>query len=110
KTVGGIASTALVAGLATTGIIAAAPASAAVPSPAPNPTLQGCGIPVTLVLDASSSIGDSEQLQVKQAANAFLDGLDNTNSTARVVQFSGTSAQIIARQPISGQGLTDLKD
>jgi hypothetical protein len=65
---------------------------------------------VTLVLDASSSIGDSEQLQVKQAANAFLDGLDNTNSTARVVQFSGTSAQIIARHPISGQGLIDLKD
>ncbi len=65
---------------------------------------------MTLVLDASSSIGGSEQTQVKQAANAFLDGLDNTNSTARVVQFSGTSAQIIARNQISGQGLTDLKD
>ena len=57
KTVGGIASTALVAGLATAGIVVASPASAAVPSPAPNPTLQGCGIPLTLVLDASSRIG-----------------------------------------------------
>ena len=109
KTVGGLASTALVVGLTPAGIVVAAPASAAVPSPATNPTLQGCGIPVTLVLDASSSIDGDEQTQVKQAANAFLDGLDNTNSTARIVQFSGTSAEIIARNQISGQGLTDLK-
>jgi len=109
KTVGGLASTALVVGLTTAGIVVAAPASAAVPSPATNPTLQGCGIPVTLLLDASSSIDGDEQTQVKQAANAFLDGLDNTNSTARIVEFSGTSAEIIARNQISGQGLTDLK-
>ena len=88
-----LTSTSLVAGLAAAGVVvAAAPASAA--EPATNPTLQGCGIPITLVLDASSSIDDDEQDQVRAAANAFLDGLDNTNSTSRVLQFSGTSANI----------------
>ena len=90
KLLSGITSTAVVAGLVTAGAVSPAAADA----PLPNPTLQGCGIPITLVLDASSSINDTEQGQVKQAANAFLDGLDNTNSTSRVLQFSGTSANI----------------
>ena len=95
KFLGGLTSTAVVAGLATAGVVATAtPAAAVDPVAAPNPTLQGCGIPITLVLDASSSINSSEQDEVRTAANAFLDGLDNTNSSVRVLQFSGTSANI----------------
>ena len=113
KTVGGLTASAVVAGLAAVGVVAAAPASATTPQKAPNPQLAGCGIPVTLVLDASSSIGgppgSSEQDQVKAAANAFLEGLKDTNSSARIVQFSGTSVQISERKEIKGQGFTDLQ-
>ena len=68
---------------------------------------------MTLVLDASSSISPgppvNEQQQVKDAANAFLDGLKDTNSTARVVQFSGTSDEISPRRSISGTDLATTK-
>ncbi|MDI9627194.1 MAG: hypothetical protein QM286_01385, partial [Acidobacteriota bacterium] len=108
KLLSGATSTAVVAGLVSAGAVAtAAPAAAVTPAAAPNPTLAGCGIPITLVLDASSSISSdgnpSEQKQVKDAAIAFLEGLKDTGSTSRVIQFSGTTAQISPRRAISSK-------
>ena len=80
------------------------PAAAAPPSPVaasqvtpdslPNPEVpEQCGLPVTLVLDASGSILSFDAVeQVRDAAEVFLDALKDTGSTARVVDF-GTVAQ-----------------
>jgi hypothetical protein len=74
------------------------PAAAAVP-PAANPAIaESCGVDVTLVLDASGSIQSSNAVDdVRDAAEAFLDALRNTNSTARVTQFATVSAQLASR-------------
>ena len=64
--------------------------------PAANPLIEEtCGVDVTLVLDASGSISCSHAVEnVRNAADAFLDALRNTNSTARVTQFGSVSAQL----------------
>src|SRR5262245_41150112 len=71
------------------------PAAAQTP-PVPNPPIEeSCGVDVTLVLDASGSISSSHAVEdVRSAADAFLDALRNTNSTARVTQFGTVSAQL----------------
>ncbi len=70
-------------------------AAAQVP-PNPNPEIdESCGVDVTLVLDASGSIKSSGAVeQVRGAADAFLDALVNTSSTARVTQFGTVSQQL----------------
>lgn len=72
---------------------AAPPAAAAV---TPNPPIEErCGLDVTLVLDASGSVQTSNAVnQVRGAAEAFLDALSNTDSTARVTQFATVSQQL----------------
>jgi hypothetical protein len=84
---------ALLVGLAGPGSF---PAAAQVP-PADNPAIEEkCGVDLTLVLDASGSVQQAGAVnQVRGAAQAFLDALSNTGSTARVTQF-GTVAQELA--------------
>ncbi len=90
-------------------LITIATASSVNATPAPtNPKIEGCGIPITLVMDASGSIGGDEITAMRSAASAFLNGLKDTGSTARIVEFATTSKESIARQDIAGQGLTDL--
>ena len=65
--------------------------------PVPNPPIEdSCGVNVTLVLDASGSIQSSNAVDdVRGAAQAFLDSLKNTDSTARVTQFA-TFSEVLA--------------
>ena len=60
----------------------AAPAIAAV-TPVPNPEIaEKCGVDLTLVLDASGSVQQSNAVnEVRDAAEAFLDALSNTGSS-----------------------------
>ena len=71
------------------------PARAAV-TPSPNPQIEEkCGLPITLVLDASGSIQSSNAVnKVRDAAEAFLDALSNTNSSVRVTQFASLTQQL----------------
>ena len=73
----------------------AAPAMAAV-TPVANPEItEKCGVDLTLVLDASGSVQQSNAVnQVRDAAEAFLDALSNTGSTARVTQFATVAEQL----------------
>jgi uncharacterized repeat protein (TIGR01451 family) len=73
----------------------AVPATAAV-TPVANPAIaDSCGLNVTLVLDASGSIQSSHAVEdVRRAADAFLDSLSNTGSSARVTQFGTVSAEL----------------
>ncbi len=65
--------------------------------PVDNPPIaEQCGLPVTLVLDASGSIQSFDAVEdVRNAAEVFLDAVKDTGSTARVVDF-GTFSR---RQP-----------
>jgi hypothetical protein len=74
----------------------AAPPVARAVVPAPNPLIaDSCGVDVTLVLDASGSVQSSGAVeQVRDAATAFLEALQNTRSTARVTQFATLSEQL----------------
>ena len=60
----------------------------------PNPPIdESCGINVTMILDASGSIRSAGAVDsVRNAAQAFLEALADTNSTARVIDF-GTNAR-----------------
>ena len=73
------------------------PAAHAAVAPVANPEIEEkCGLPITLVLDASGSIQSSNAVnKVRDAAEAFLDALSNTNSSVRVTQF-GTVAEQLA--------------
>ena len=112
KFLGALTSTAVVAGLATAGVVATAtPAAATVDTGVTNPDVSGCGIPITLVLDASTSIAGQEEDDVRDAAKAFLSGLKDTGSSARIIQFSRSSKEMIGRTPIeSGTNLGLLND
>ncbi len=81
--------------------------AAAQTAPVPNPPIEEtCGVDVTLVLDASGSINSSHAVEdVRAAADAFLDALRNTNSTARVTQFGTVSAQLAARTGVDDASL-----
>src|SRR3954454_6700009 len=81
--------------LAAVGGLGASPAHAAV-NPVANPQIEEkCGLPITLVLDASGSIQSSNAVnKVRDAAEAFLDALSNTNSSVRVTQFASLTQQL----------------
>ena len=70
------------------------PVAAAVRPAVPNPPIdESCGIDVTMILDASGSIRSAGAVDsVRNAAQAFLEALADTNSTARVIDF-GTNAR-----------------
>ena len=72
------------------------PTAQAAVAPVPNPQIEEkCGLPITLVLDASGSIQSSNAVnKVRDAAEAFLDGLSNTNSKVRVTQFASLTQQL----------------
>ena len=105
KLLGAVTSVGVMAGLMSMGVTSA---WATVTPPPTNPKIEGCGIPITLVMDASGSINGDEPEQMRQASKAFLNGLNDTKSSARIVEFATKSKQLIARKDISGQGLTDL--
>ena len=106
KVLSAATSTAVVAGLVSAGAVATATPAAA--APAANPNLIGCGIPITLVMDASGSISGDEITAMRSASKAFLAGLEDTGSTARIVEFAQTSKQLISRRDVAGAGLTQL--
>ncbi|TXH30401.1 MAG: VWA domain-containing protein, partial [Actinobacteria bacterium] len=98
KFLGALTSTAVVAGLATAGVVAAATPAAAAFTISPyaqsndNPTLASqCGLDFGLVLDSSGSIGNTGIANLKTAANAFVDALVDTGSKVAVTSFSTTS-------------------
>lgn len=75
----------------------------AIPNP---PTADACGVDVTLVLDASGSIQSSSAVgQVRSAAQAFLDALKDTSSTARVTQFGTVSAELAPSTTVDSTSL-----
>ncbi len=104
KILGAVTSTGVMAGLMTMGTVSAASAT----DGTTNPEIEGCGIPITLVMDASGSIAGDEITAMRSASSAFLNGLKDTGSTARIVEFATTSKQLIERKNIEGQGLADL--
>lgn len=77
-------------------VVEAEPAAADVAPVANPPIADSCGVDTTVVLDASGSVSSSGAVDdVRDAADAFLDALKNTSSTARVTQFA-TVAQELA--------------
>ena len=76
------------------GLVRAGVAQAAVTPVANPPVAEECGIPVTLVLDASGSINSSHAVEtVRNAASVFLTALADTGSTARVIDFGSVARQ-----------------
>jgi hypothetical protein len=88
-------------------MVPAAPSASAAVDPVDNPAIQEqCGVDATLVLDASGSVSSAGAVnQVRDAAEAFLDALSNTGSTARVTQFGTVSAQLAASTVVSDASL-----
>ena len=76
-------------------------------TPLPNPPISdSCGTNVTLVLDASGSINSSGAVgDVRDAAEAFLDALADTGSTARVLQFASFSEELATQVEVTQQSL-----
>lgn len=87
--------------------VAPTPALAAV-IPTENPPIEkACGIDVSLVLDASGSVNSSHAVgSVRTAAAEFLDALEDTGSTARVIQFASIAEQLASRELVTAQTLT----
>ena len=85
-------------------VVGAAPAAAAV-APAPNPPIaKQCGIDITLILDASGSVQQSNAVgAVRTAASAFLDALQDTGSTARVIQFASIAQELAPRGLVTAE-------
>ena len=92
--------TTLTAGVVTVGLLLATGSTAAQaslpddpPAPFGNPTIEKkCGANITLVLDASGSIGNNSS-DVEGAANAFLEALKDTGSSGRVLDFATAARQ-----------------
>ncbi|PWC03924.1 hypothetical protein DCE94_06950 [Agromyces badenianii] len=85
--------------------VPAEPAAAA--EPAPNPSIPAqCGLGVTLVLDASGSVQQSNAVgAVRTAAESFLTAFSDTGSTARVLQFASLSEQLAPRATVDAASL-----
>ncbi|HEY5787247.1 MAG TPA: vWA domain-containing protein [Microlunatus sp.] len=86
-----------------------APTPAAAATPDPNPTIaKECGLDITLVLDASGSVQSSKAVeQVRDAAEAFLDALADTGSTARVIQFASLAEVLAPRAVVTTPSLDE---
>ncbi len=72
-------------------------------APVDNPKgANSCGLDVVLVLDASGSIGQYNATNdVKNAANAFLSGLANTNTRVGIVKFSTTATAVVPEEYVT---------
>ena len=74
------------------------------PPPAVNPNLAAsCGTDISLVIDRSGSIG-TDNVNVRQAAQTFVDALVGTGSKVQVVSFSTTATA----EPGAHTALSDL--
>jgi uncharacterized repeat protein (TIGR01451 family) len=75
--------------------------------PEPNPQIADqCGLPFTLVLDASGSIADAGAVEdVRDAAEAFLDAVKDTGSTARVLDFATVARQTAPPDLVTTQSM-----
>ncbi len=84
-----------------------APQAMAAETPLPNPPIaKACGIDVTLILDASGSVQSSGAVgAVRDAAAAFLDALQNTGSTVRMIQFATIGQQLAPRAVVTTESL-----
>ncbi|GAB2841437.1 hypothetical protein ACFQ0P_01215 [Microbacterium insulae] len=87
--------------------VALTPSAAVAADPLPNPEIPAqCGLGVTLVLDASGSVQQSNAVgAVRSAAEAFLSALSDTGSTARVIQFGSLSQQLAPRATVDAASL-----
>ena len=130
KFLGGLTSTAVVAGMVAAGVVATATPAAAnfqVPvapgSGDPVPTTRRattrrwpsqCGLDFGLVLDSSGSIGNTGIANLKTAANAFVDSLVDTGSKVAVTSFStnspGTGGTNLAPTALTSANLTTIKN
>lgn len=98
----------LTAGLVAAGTVAlpATTAVADVPTDPNPPIAKACGIDVTLILDASGSVNSSHAVEnVRDAGRSFLGALQDTNSTARVIQFATVSQQLADRGLIDANSM-----
>ena len=98
--------TLLIAALAALLLALASSASATVSPPTitPNPGLQpSCGTKVVLVLDESGSIGSTAGAEqaVRDAANAFADGLADTGSELAVIEFGSSAKRVFGYTPVT---------
>lgn len=76
------------------------------PTTAVNPQVPDeCGINITVVLDASGSIGGNNQ-NVRNAARAFLDALKDTGSSGRVVDFASAARETAPMTLITSASMT----
>lgn len=88
---------------ATPGTPVTQPVADAVRPAVPNPDIdESCGLDATLILDASGSIESANAVdEVRDAAQAFLDALADTNSTARVIDFGSVARQTAPRTNVT---------
>ncbi len=83
-------------------------AYADVPPVANPPIEQSCGLELTLVLDASGSVSSSHAVDdVRDAGDALLTALKDTNSFARVSQFASLSQSLAGRTIIDEASMAD---
>ncbi|MCH9817033.1 MAG: hypothetical protein K0U64_11405, partial [Actinomycetia bacterium] len=76
------------------------------PRTARNPVVpEQCGTNITLVLDASGSIGGNNN-NVRNAARSFLDSLKDTGSQGRVLDFATGVRQTAPMSLITGSSLS----
>ncbi len=80
-------------------------------TPAYNPDLPAaCGLDFTLILDASGSIGTTDQQAVRDASSAFLNAMVNTGSKVAVVEFASSAVTRYGWMPLNSANLTTLED
>ena len=105
KLLGAVTAVGVTAGLMTMGATTASATDSV-----DNPELKGCGIPITLIMDASGSVVD-DQTEMRNASKAFLQGLKDTGSSARIIDFATDSRELIARTDIkTGTDLQALEN
>ena len=103
----------LAAGLATAWTVSVTEVAAQIedsrPVPLANPAIDNsCGVGTTLVLDASGSVQSAGAVDdVRDAADAFLEALRNTTSTARVAQFGTVSEELAPSTLVDDASLAD---
>lgn len=76
----------------------------------PNPGLAaGCGLDFTLVLDTSGSIDGPGMINLKKAADAFVDSLVDTGSKLSISSYATIGSVLLPATALTGTNLTDIK-
>lgn len=109
RSLGTVALGAVLAAALLTPVVSSPPDAFAAVPPDPNPPIeQSCGLELTLVLDASGSVSSAGAVDdVREAGDALLSALKNTNSTARVTQFATLSELLAPRTLIDDASMAD---